>query len=89
MDVPSPDLNQSGVQFVLTDLAVALTLLDVAATSTVPDTMTRNYENARHAYYTVLRHLQHLTPDTQQQKEIDRRLLLVKQGLQAAGIVIA
>jgi hypothetical protein len=50
-----PDVNQSGVEFVLIDLDVGMTFMDVADASRVADTMSRNHNNARRAYDAVLR----------------------------------
>ena len=46
--------------FCMVDLDMALTLLDVAATTRDPQTRERNPRNAQHALDMVLRHLSHL-----------------------------
>jgi hypothetical protein len=44
------DTNYDSVELLLTDLDVAMTFLDVAETSKIPETVTRNHTNARVAY---------------------------------------
>jgi hypothetical protein len=79
------DLNQTGVEFLLTDLDLAMTFMDVAQTSHVPGTICRNYHNARKAYDTVLHLLETLTPDAGQRQEINAKLAVLKTRLEAAG----
>lgn len=78
-------LNNTGVEFVLTDLDVAPTFMDVADASGIAETKTRNHQNARTAYDEVLRLLQHLSPDAKQQAAIHTKLGVVKNRLIAAG----
>ncbi len=75
--------NQVGVEFLLTDLDVAMTFLDLAAVSHNEETTRRNYCNARTAYDTVLHLLEKLTPDAEQRKVIDAKLALLKTRLRA------
>ncbi len=49
--------RRSGAEFILADLELAFTFLDVARTSVVADTACRNQENARAAYDSILRFL--------------------------------
>ena len=49
--------RRSGAEFILADLDLAFTFLDIASTSQVADTACRNQENARAAYDMVLRFL--------------------------------
>jgi hypothetical protein len=49
--------RRSGAEFILADLELAFTFLDIASTSGVADTVCRNQENARAAYDSVLRFL--------------------------------
>ena len=50
-------VRRSGAEFIMADLELAFTFLDIANTSQVADTACRNQENARTAYDTVLRFL--------------------------------
>jgi hypothetical protein len=79
------DVNQSGVSFVLADLDLALTFMDVAGTSHISETTRRNHTNARTAYDTVLHLLEKLTPNAEQRRAIDAKLLILKTRLQAVG----
>lgn len=82
---PDSDLNNSGVEFVLADLDVALTFMDVADASSLGETVIRNHNNARRAYDDILRLLQNLTPDVMQQQTIDDKLAILKKRLLAIG----
>ena len=79
------DLNASAADFLFIDLGVALTFMDVAATTRVEETMRRNHENARRAYDTVVRLLRNLDPTAEQRQMLDERLSALKARLQAVG----
>jgi hypothetical protein len=79
------DANQSGVDFLLVDLDVAMTFLDVAQASSNQETAIRNHHNAHTAYDTTLHLLKKLRPDAEQQQAIDAKLALLKTRLQAVG----
>ena len=79
------DLNQSGVSFLLTDLDLAMTFMDVADASRIEETTRRNHTNARTAYDTVLRLLDKLKPNPDQRQAIDAKLAILKMRLQAVG----
>ena len=80
-----PDTNDSGVAFLLTDLDLALTFMEVARVSRIEETVLRNHANARIAYDTVLRLLTQLEPNAAQLLVIDAKLALLKAQLQAVG----
>ena len=79
------DGNNIGIEFVLRDLDVALTFMDVADVSRIQETVIRNHKNARIAYDGALRVLLNLTPDAPQQQAIDAKLALLKNRLLAVG----
>jgi hypothetical protein len=81
----SSDLNQTGVNFLLIDLDLALTFMDVARTTRSDDTARRNHNNARKAYDTVLHLLETLDPTASERQVIDAKLAILKTRLQAAG----
>jgi hypothetical protein len=85
MPLTRSDLNASGIELVLTDLDTAMTFLNVAEVTRIPETAVRNHENARHAYDTVLRLLRHLHPTPEQQRTIEEKLSVLKTRLRAAG----
>jgi len=49
--------RRTGAEFIIADLDLAFTFLDIASTSRVADTACRNQENARTAYDMVIRFL--------------------------------
>src|SRR5688572_12157663 len=55
------------IEFLLIDLDVALTFLDVAETTEFRNTAERNHRNARAAYNTVVSKLREVTPTPAQQ----------------------
>ena len=65
--------QQAGGEFLITDLDVALTFLDVASVTNSQETQRRNLEHAREAYDTVI----HLLPRIAV-PENDRPVLLAK-----------
>jgi hypothetical protein len=79
------DLNQSGVEFLLIDLDLAVTFMDIAESSHLEETTRRNHINTRKAYDTVLGLLEKLTPDAEQWQIIDAKLALLKTRLEAVG----
>jgi hypothetical protein len=80
-----PDINIIGVKFVMIDLDVAHTVMDVADTSSVQETVTRNLENARTAYESAVTLLPKLRPNELEQQTIDTKLGLLKERLIKAG----
>jgi hypothetical protein len=48
-------LRRSGAEFIMADIELAFTFLEVARTSREPGTAVRNRKNARRAYETVVR----------------------------------
>jgi hypothetical protein len=79
--------QRTGVQFLLADLAIGLTFLDVAAETQSEDTRTRNRQNARSAYDTVLRLLPRLSPSDTEQLALLSGLRELKDRLIAHGSV--
>jgi hypothetical protein len=79
------DLIQTGVEFMLIDLDLAMTFMDVAEGSRLEDTKHRNHKNARKAYDAVLQHLEKLKPDARQRRVIDAMLARLKTRLETAG----
>jgi hypothetical protein len=79
------DLNHSGISFLLTDLDLAMTFMDVADASRIEETTRRNHTNARTAYDTVLRLLEKLTPNADERQALDAKLASLKTRLQAVG----
>jgi hypothetical protein len=77
--------NQTGIDFLVTDLDLGLTFMDVAEVSRDSETVRRNYDNARTAYDKVEHLSGKLTPNAKQRQAIDAGLALLKMRLQAVG----
>jgi hypothetical protein len=75
--------NEVGLEFALTDIDVALTFMDVAEVSANEETISRNHDNARKAYATVVDFLKKLHPDERQSEVIEAKLALLKARLDA------
>lgn len=79
--------NQIGVQFLLADLAVGITFLNVAEVTQIGATRSRNVRSAREAYETVLRLLPRVTPSEDEQALLNAKIAELKQRLMSAGVV--
>ncbi len=79
------DSNRIGVQFLFTDLEVALSFLAIAATSGDLAIKQRNWRNARKAHDAVLHLLSRLTPTNEELQLINERLSALRLRLQAVG----
>lgn len=76
------DLTKTLVDVLLTDLDLAMTFLDVAATIGVPEHAERNYRNAEKAYRIVVVRLQDLQLTEAQQEVFDNKLAALRLRLQ-------
>jgi hypothetical protein len=79
------DSNRIGVQFLFTDLDVALSFLAIAASSGDPAVQQRNWRNARKAHDAVLHLLSRLTPTNEEVQFIKEKLSALRLRLQAVG----
>jgi hypothetical protein len=79
------EFESASIEFLLTDLDVANTLLDVASTSHDPETRRRNIQNAKSAYETVIQFALRLSLTESDRATIETQLGLLKQRLVAAG----
>lgn len=73
------------VEFLIADLTVALTFLDVAEVTQSRETRLRNLGHARAAYATVLRLLPRISPSAKEQPALETKLAELKDRLQTAG----
>jgi hypothetical protein len=73
------------MEFINTDLDVALTFTKIAQKSRNQETVTRNRANARRAYDTVLRYLQRVSATAEASEQINTKLEQVKSALQKLG----
>ena len=80
-------LRRSGAEFIMADLDLAFTFLEIASTSQVADTACRNQENARTAYDMVLRFLPRSIAalSVAERKGVQDKLADLKSRLQELG----
>jgi hypothetical protein len=78
-------VQNNGFEFLLIDLDVASTFMDVAEKTDNEETRQRNLGNARHAYDTVLRLSAKSTLDAEQHEALDAKLTRLKTRLEAVG----
>ena len=79
--------NRVGVQFLLADLATAVTFLNAADVTQSDKSRRRNRQNALTAYQTVLRLLPRVTPSNEEQQALTRQLDALKARLTAIGLI--
>ena len=77
------ELNATALQFLLIDLDLGMTFMDVAKASRIEQTIHRSHENARRALDTVLHLSQKLNLDEEERRTIDVKLTLLKARLEA------
>jgi hypothetical protein len=77
--------RNTGVDFLLADLDLALTFMEVAAVSGSEETRKRNQEKAHEACQTVLRLLDTVRPEAPQRAAISQKLALLKERLEKVG----
>lgn len=80
--------NQAGLEFLRTELDLALTFLSVASTTHKPENALRNRENARLAYASILRYQGRLHFQGAEKIAFGLRVAEVKLALVAAGIAV-
>jgi hypothetical protein len=79
------DLNQTSAKFLIIELDLASTFLDVADASRLEPTTCRNHKNAWRAYDTVLAFLPKLMLNEVERQFLESRLAVLKTLLAAAG----
>jgi hypothetical protein len=80
--------NRIATQFLIADLAVALTFLDVAEVSDSEEARRRNRQNAYAAYDTVLRLLPRISPSEEERPALESRLAALRDRLLALGFPV-
>ena len=80
--------HRVAVQFLVAELNVALTFLDVARTTEFEETRIRNEQNARTAYFTVIRLLPRVDPTDEELPGLKSILAHLKDRLHALGYVV-
>jgi hypothetical protein len=91
--MPHPDhrelierTNRAGVDFLFTDIEMALTFLHVGETSTSRETRNRNFGKALQGYRTVVHFLSRLVISPDQRIDLEQKLHDLKSRLERAGI---
>lgn len=77
--------NRVGVQFLVAEIEIALTFLEVADVTRQEDVRNRNRENARVAYDTVLKLLPKVSPSECERSTLEAKLEELKKRLLALG----
>ena len=77
------EFHRVGVQFLLADLATALTFLDVAEVTALKDSRLRNLQNAQNVYDTVTRLLPGVSPSVEERALLEDRLAELTRRLSA------
>jgi hypothetical protein len=77
------DLYFISKEFLLTDLDLGLTFLDVAETSRDRETVRRNQRHAKRAYQTVLEFLEKLTLQESDRQMVESKLAVLRSRLES------
>lgn len=80
------EANVAAVDLLITDAKTALTLLDLAETTSRPEDRSRRIEEAHRAYETIFSALGRLSPTTEQIKVLAGRLKTLKARLRSKGV---
>ena len=83
--LPFAEAVNTSIEFLLSDLDVAMTLLDVASTTTVEETAQRNHQNARKAYDVIAVQLSKVKLNASQEHEPDEKVAALKARLESIG----
>ena len=88
MDVPTalPPSDATGSDFLIIELNLANTFLDVAATTTQPERQSQSRDDAQKAYRAILQFKARLQLSPGQKVDFDRQLGALKERLVLAGI---
>jgi hypothetical protein len=83
--VLAEDLNRRGIEFVLIEIALAKTFLDLRDTSAMLQHQQNAQRDAEQAYHSALHFLRRLTCTSEESDRIETELAGVKTRLEAAG----
>lgn len=78
-------LNRVAVEFLIADLTVALTFLDVAETTGSEETRKRNHQNALAAHGVVSRLMPRVSPSAAERPTLEARLAELRGRLATLG----
>lgn len=88
LDQAITDSQQISVELLITDAKTALTLLDLARTTEIPEVRSRRIREALKAYQSILSFLRSLTPTAEQEQVLSRDLETLKRRLNEAGTTV-
>ena len=80
----SRETEKTVIDFLLTDLEMALTFLNLRDITRSEEIKRRNHENAQNAYNQIVHTLQAVTLSDEQQELFDKKLSLIRQRLNSA-----
>lgn len=80
------DANRTGLDLLMTDACTALTLLDAAETTSLPENRSRRIEEARKAYKTISSLRGRLVLTASEESRLDDRLSLLRNRLIGVGV---
>jgi hypothetical protein len=84
-DTPFNQANRIGAGFLITDVDLGFTFMDVAETSKDDEVIRRNRQNARKVYDTALRLLSKLSLNNEERQTVEVKLAVLKKRLEAVG----
>lgn len=79
------DSNDAGLSFLLTDVEMALTLLDLAESTADANGRSRRIREATEAHDTIVHLLPRLKPDAAQSQQLSERMSLLRKRLVEVG----
>lgn len=80
-------LNRTRIAFLVADVDLGCTYLDIAQVSRIESTVRRNHENARRVYDTVTRLAARVNLDQVERETLETRLAVLSLRLQALGTI--
>jgi hypothetical protein len=84
---PLVQFHHAGVQFLITELELGLTFMDVATATSSEDTVRRNYAHALQAYQTVIDTKPRLALTAADAAHVDEKLAELKLRLEKATVL--
>jgi len=83
--LPFAEAVNTSIEFLLSDLDVAMTLLDVASITTIEENAQRSFQKACQAYDFVINRLSKIKLNTSQQHQFDKKLTALKARMERVG----
>ena len=81
----SSEVNKNEVEFLLSELDLAMAFMDYASATTNEETAQRNHQNARKAYDVVVRQLPKVRLDHSQRRTIEEKFAELRSRLGGVG----